>query len=152
MILVSYGKRGQKKVRVGAWIGEPESRGPVAPLPEIPSEGWILDVKSYGRSQGIAVPDGVKEILEQRLLSKLKKLVSTFRTDFRKEKKELRRYVTALRSVVVLPPIPDPGKIICIGKNYRDHCTEGMAEVPKSPVIFPSAQTSSTLFTANAFS
>lgn len=33
-------------------------------------------------------------------------------------------------------PIPRPGKIICIGLNYRDHARESGAEIPKSPVIF----------------
>jgi 2,4-didehydro-3-deoxy-L-rhamnonate hydrolase len=34
-------------------------------------------------------------------------------------------------------PIPDPGKVICIGLNYRDHALEaGRAEIPTVPVIF----------------
>lgn len=35
-----------------------------------------------------------------------------------------------------LPPIPDPGKIICVGLNYKDHCREQEREIPKTPVIF----------------
>ena len=35
-----------------------------------------------------------------------------------------------------LPPVPDPRKIICVGLNYREHCTEQEREIPKSPVIF----------------
>lgn len=33
-------------------------------------------------------------------------------------------------------PIADPPKIICIGLNYRDHCSEYGVPVPKEPVIF----------------
>lgn len=33
-------------------------------------------------------------------------------------------------------PIYDPQKLICIGLNYRDHCTEQNVEVPKEPLIF----------------
>jgi 2-keto-4-pentenoate hydratase/2-oxohepta-3-ene-1,7-dioic acid hydratase in catechol pathway len=33
-------------------------------------------------------------------------------------------------------PIYDPQKLICIGLNYRDHCTEQKVEVPKEPLIF----------------
>ena len=33
-------------------------------------------------------------------------------------------------------PVPRPGKIICIGLNYRDHAAESGMEIPKSPVIF----------------
>src|SRR5829696_6249749 len=33
-------------------------------------------------------------------------------------------------------PVPRPGKIICIGLNYRDHAEESGMAIPKSPVIF----------------
>jgi 2-keto-4-pentenoate hydratase/2-oxohepta-3-ene-1,7-dioic acid hydratase in catechol pathway len=33
-------------------------------------------------------------------------------------------------------PIPDPGKVICIGLNYRDHAAESGMEVPSEPVCF----------------
>ena len=36
----------------------------------------------------------------------------------------------------LLPPIPDPGKIICIGLNYRDHAAESHVPVPSQPVLF----------------
>ena len=42
------------------------------------------------------------------------------------------------------PPVPRPGKIICIGLNYRDHAEETGAELPKEPVIFFKATTAST--------
>ena len=38
--------------------------------------------------------------------------------------------------VRVEPPVPRPGKIICIGLNYLDHVTESGAEIPKAPLIF----------------
>ena len=34
------------------------------------------------------------------------------------------------------PPIPRPGKIVCIGPNYSDHAAESDMEVPDEPVIF----------------
>ncbi|MGI9203778.1 MAG: fumarylacetoacetate hydrolase family protein [Woeseiaceae bacterium] len=34
------------------------------------------------------------------------------------------------------PIIPDPGKIICIGRNYAAHAAEGGAETPAFPEIF----------------
>lgn len=33
-------------------------------------------------------------------------------------------------------PVPQPGKLICIGLNYRDHCTEQNIPVPERPIIF----------------
>jgi len=34
------------------------------------------------------------------------------------------------------PPIPNPGKIIAIGLNYRDHAAEQKAPLPQAPLIF----------------
>jgi 2-keto-4-pentenoate hydratase/2-oxohepta-3-ene-1,7-dioic acid hydratase in catechol pathway len=41
-----------------------------------------------------------------------------------------------LSSVRLLPPIPDPDKIICIGLNYREHAAEVGAEPPAHPIVF----------------
>lgn len=51
--------------------------------------------------------------------------------------------LTALRSrpldldaVRLLAPVPRPGKVICIGLNYRDHAEEAGLPVPERPVVF----------------
>ncbi|QDT14058.1 fumarylacetoacetate hydrolase family protein [Alienimonas californiensis] len=36
----------------------------------------------------------------------------------------------------LLAPIPDPGKVICIGLNYRDHAEETNSPIPSEPVVF----------------
>jgi 2-keto-4-pentenoate hydratase/2-oxohepta-3-ene-1,7-dioic acid hydratase in catechol pathway len=36
----------------------------------------------------------------------------------------------------LLPPIPDPHKIVCLGRNYRDHAAETGSAVPTEPIIF----------------
>lgn len=36
----------------------------------------------------------------------------------------------------LLAPVPDPGKIVCIGLNYRDHAAESGMEPPEEPVCF----------------
>jgi 2-keto-4-pentenoate hydratase/2-oxohepta-3-ene-1,7-dioic acid hydratase in catechol pathway len=33
-------------------------------------------------------------------------------------------------------PVPRPGKVVCIGLNYRDHAEESGLALPKTPVIF----------------
>ena len=33
-------------------------------------------------------------------------------------------------------PIGVPGKIVCVGLNYRDHAEEGGVELPKEPLLF----------------
>lgn len=41
----------------------------------------------------------------------------------------------ALRKLHLLAPVA-PSKILCIGRNYRDHATELGNEVPKEPLLF----------------
>lgn len=38
--------------------------------------------------------------------------------------------------VKLLSPVTRPGKIICVGLNYRDHAEESNMPIPQSPVIF----------------
>lgn len=45
-------------------------------------------------------------------------------------------------AAVYHPPIERPGKILCIGMNYRDHCEEQNKEIPKKPVVFNKFATS----------
>jgi len=44
--------------------------------------------------------------------------------------------VLPLADVVLGPPVPRPGKIICVGLNYKDHAAESNMPVPGSPVTF----------------
>ncbi len=41
-----------------------------------------------------------------------------------------------LEEVELLPPVPDPEKIVCIGLNYAEHAKEGRLEPPASPTFF----------------
>ncbi len=41
-----------------------------------------------------------------------------------------------LSAVTLEAPIPRPGKIICIGLNYRDHAAEANLPIPDVPTIF----------------
>jgi 2-keto-4-pentenoate hydratase/2-oxohepta-3-ene-1,7-dioic acid hydratase in catechol pathway len=36
----------------------------------------------------------------------------------------------------LLPPVPDPAKIICIGLNYRDHAAEVKLDLPEHVTVF----------------
>ena len=38
-----------------------------------------------------------------------------------------------LVEVTLLPPVPDPAKIVCIGLNYRSHAEEAGLEPPERP-------------------
>jgi 2-keto-4-pentenoate hydratase/2-oxohepta-3-ene-1,7-dioic acid hydratase in catechol pathway len=41
-----------------------------------------------------------------------------------------------LADAVTLPPIPRPGKLICVGVNYEDHRLEGKREPAAHPTLF----------------
>jgi len=43
--------------------------------------------------------------------------------------------------VKIEAPVPRPGKVICIGLNYRNHAIESGMDIPKSPIIFSKFQT-----------
>ena len=50
--------------------------------------------------------------------------------------KSARGDVISRNEVRICAPVPRPGKIICIGLNYRDHAAESGMPIPSSPVIF----------------
>jgi 2-keto-4-pentenoate hydratase/2-oxohepta-3-ene-1,7-dioic acid hydratase in catechol pathway len=39
-------------------------------------------------------------------------------------------------SVRLGPPVPTPGKVVCVGLNYADHAAETGFELPGEPVVF----------------
>lgn len=41
-----------------------------------------------------------------------------------------------LDQVTLLAPVGDPGKIMCIGQNYRDHCEEQNQPIPERAILF----------------
>ncbi|MFC7141541.1 fumarylacetoacetate hydrolase family protein [Halosimplex aquaticum] len=46
--------------------------------------------------------------------------------------------------VSLLAPVPVPGKIVCVGLNYRDHAEEQDEEIPETPLLFSKAPTTVT--------
>ena len=41
-----------------------------------------------------------------------------------------------LAEATLLAPVPRPGKVVAIGRNYKDHAAESGSEPPASPLIF----------------
>jgi acylpyruvate hydrolase len=42
-----------------------------------------------------------------------------------------------LEDVALRPVVPRPGKIICVGLNYKAHVDEGVYDLPDYPALFP---------------
>jgi 2-keto-4-pentenoate hydratase/2-oxohepta-3-ene-1,7-dioic acid hydratase in catechol pathway len=45
-------------------------------------------------------------------------------------------WLTKRKDAYWFAPVPRPGKLICIGLNYRDHAAESNMPIPKQPVVF----------------
>src|SRR5947209_4237350 len=43
----------------------------------------------------------------------------------------------ALADVRLGPPVGGPGRIVCVGLNYRDHAEESGQPIPEEPILFP---------------
>jgi 2-keto-4-pentenoate hydratase/2-oxohepta-3-ene-1,7-dioic acid hydratase in catechol pathway len=76
---------------------------------------------------GEAAPVSVRDLLED---DRVTELSAAF------EVAEVAPGGRPLTEVTLLPPVPDPDKIICIGLNYRSHAEEFGLELPKAPTIF----------------
>jgi len=74
---------------------------------------------------------GLDNLRRKALDQVLDGVVEHFRGDL-----ELDRLFTALRAAKLLAPVPHPGKIICVGRNYAEHARERGAEVPTQPIFF----------------
>uniref|UniRef100_K7FPB1 Fumarylacetoacetate hydrolase domain containing 2A n=1 Tax=Pelodiscus sinensis TaxID=13735 RepID=K7FPB1_PELSI len=46
------------------------------------------------------------------------------------------QHVLPRAQVTLLAPITRPGKVICVGMNYADHCREQNVDIPQEPIIF----------------
>ncbi len=73
-----------------------------------------------------ALPKSVRELLEVGASLRAAELAAN--------RPDAVRLETA--KVKLLPPVPDPHKIICIGLNYRDHAAESGAAIPVEPILF----------------
>ena len=67
---------------------------------------------------------GLRAALAGNALAEMRKIAETAIPDHR------------LADVKLLPPIPDPEKILCAGINYRSHAAETGRELPKQPSMF----------------
>jgi acylpyruvate hydrolase len=47
-----------------------------------------------------------------------------------------RKLVLSLNDIKMEAPVPQPGKMICVGHNYREHILEMKREIPEFPVVF----------------
>lgn len=90
-----------------------EGRGPSYPLPDT-----MMELLQGGDS----AMDAVRDVLDA--------LAAT------PPRQASQRFEYPLDAVKLRAPLPVPGKILCIGQNYRDHVLEQNGKMPERPIIF----------------
>ncbi|MFC6707643.1 fumarylacetoacetate hydrolase family protein [Flexivirga alba] len=95
-------------------VGDLGEERPAAFAPD----GSVVDVSSV-------VPDYDHRTLERDSLARVAAAVA-----------EGRLPVVDLAGTRVGPPVSRPGKVVCIGLNYRDHAAETGAAIPTEPIVF----------------
>jgi 2-keto-4-pentenoate hydratase/2-oxohepta-3-ene-1,7-dioic acid hydratase in catechol pathway len=90
-----------------------------------PSYGCLRDngIVDLGHAFGVQVPD-LKTLIHRNLLGRAEALAAA---------DGLR---IPLADVRLLPVIPNPGKIVCVGLNYHDHVVETGRTVTAHPTLF----------------
>lgn len=103
-------KSDAKKYRIGAFVSENE----------------IVDLTALVSNKSLTANEVLDCFdLENEFFEKAKTAIET--NDLPKINRD---------EIEICAPVPRPGKIICIGLNYRDHAEESGMPIPKSPIIF----------------
>lgn len=100
----------------------------------------ILDIPDtashYGRKYHIRGQNFPSAMLDLLQWESGIEVVSQIVTRYKQTPEKERLLIHSLDSIVLEAPLPRPGKIIALGKNYLDHIQETGSEVPDFPVIF----------------
>jgi 2-keto-4-pentenoate hydratase/2-oxohepta-3-ene-1,7-dioic acid hydratase in catechol pathway len=87
------------------------------------------------------IPSGILELLEGRMQPNLEDLEARLMSHGGGKGNLPLQCWAALDEVRLLAPIPRPPKLICLGRNYRDHIEEQGAKTPEKPLLFSKAST-----------
>src|ERR1700724_805850 len=91
----------------------------------------VLDVRKASHLLGIAVPMTLEELLKDGNASGLNKLVAAAKTSPKAKAAMVKESSITFGRLFV-----NPGKIVCIGLNYRAHVQETNEKIPSVPVFF----------------
>ena len=129
MRLVSY--RSNREVRIGSVVDQQVIDLNLAYELMLESQGKL-------RAKQIAeafLPANMVEFLQGGEESHaIAKEVTQFALDYLKNSNT--KVIHSLEEVKMDAPVLNPGKIICVGHNYREHILEMGREIPEIPVIF----------------
>jgi acylpyruvate hydrolase len=104
---------------------------------------FITYLGADGEGIAIAGPDGYRGLPVATLGADLRQLLARGGSALREAADRLANgEVINLEAARLLPPIPTPEKIICIGLNYVEHSKESGFEPPAYPAVFARYSTS----------
>jgi 2-keto-4-pentenoate hydratase/2-oxohepta-3-ene-1,7-dioic acid hydratase in catechol pathway len=89
-------------------------------------------VDSFGAVKG----DGIVDLRQYCEHSSLKELIGADGMPLVRERLAEASVDVKLADCILLPVIPDPDKIICVGLNYREHVAESGFKVQEKPTLF----------------
>lgn len=85
--------------------------------------GKVLTKESITSQTGIPIPQSIKDFLFEGWYDEVKTQISHL------------NYSDRLTDFKILPPIPNPSKVICLAFNYKDHAKEQNLIPPDEPAI-----------------
>lgn len=140
MRLVLYRRAGKNFEKERPRVALARDETPESDLIDLEAARPRMKLKVADIPKGATVKDiiGLPDSARTRLSRAVRQLFRDMDQDLRLRE----RYIVDRADIRLLPPIPDPEKIVCIGQNYRDHCKEQNAPIPKSPIIFAKFATS----------
>ena len=90
--------------------------------------GGVLDVAKAGAALKMDAPTTLEELLVSGQAGALEKLINAA-----KERKEFIRDESDIKFGRMFTK---PGKIVCVGLNYKEHVEEAGEKLPKEPILF----------------
>ncbi len=93
-------------------------------------EGGVLNVTATAARMGLPAPSDMDDLLQNGLGSQVSAVMAKAASD------AAACVMVPLADVRFAPLVTRPGKIICIGFNYREHAEETGTPIPKEPPMF----------------
>ncbi|HMJ27794.1 MAG TPA: fumarylacetoacetate hydrolase family protein [Xanthobacteraceae bacterium] len=92
--------------------------------------------KTTGQGFGVIKNDGIVDLTGRTRYSSLRALIAAGGLEEAAKIAAASEPDVALEGTHLLPPIPDPGKIICVGLNYHAHVAETGRKLTEKPALF----------------
>ena len=94
----------------------------------VQSDSGVVDVRRAAADAGVTAPDSMTEAIRggPAALDQLRQVVAGAGAGATIPEAE----------ISYAPAVPDPGKILCVGANYRKHAEEAGLPLPEQPIYF----------------